>query len=110
MGYARPRLERLAGKLLQIRNALGLSQSEMWKLLGVEEDIPYTRISKYELGENEPPLYILLRYARAAKVPMEVLVDDELDLPETLPHTTNHEEIRRQFASRSKRAVKRKTR
>lgn len=110
MGYARPRPERLAEKLLQIRNALGLSQTEMWRRLGVEDEIPYNIISKYELGANEPPLQILLRYARVAKVPMEVLADDELDLPEKLPGTTDHEEIKRKFVTRSKRAVKRKAR
>lgn len=38
-------------------------------------------ISGYEPGEREPPLPVLLAYARLAKVPMKVLVDDELDLP-----------------------------
>ena len=37
--------ERLGEKLLQIRLALGLSQSEMLKRLGYEESLPYTRIS-----------------------------------------------------------------
>ena len=71
MGYARPRPKRLAEKLLQIRNALGLSQTEMWRRLGVEDDIPYKRISKYELDQNEPPLSVLLQYARVAGVHME---------------------------------------
>jgi predicted transcriptional regulator len=54
MGSARRRPERLAEKLKKIRNTLGLSQTELHKSLGVEEDIPYTRISDYELGKNEP--------------------------------------------------------
>ena len=45
---------------------------------------------------------ILLKYARAANVPMEVLVDDELDLPDKLPGTAKHEEIKRQYSSRGK--------
>jgi transcriptional regulator with XRE-family HTH domain len=85
MGTARQRSERLAEKLLQIRFALGLSQSEMVKRLDVEEMIVYNRISDYELGKREPPLPILLRYARAANVYVDVLIDDELDLPERLP-------------------------
>ena len=85
MGSARPRPERLAEKLLQIRTALGLSQTEMLHRLGVEDLIAYHSISKYELGKNEPPLMILLRYARVAGIQMEVLADDELDLPEKLP-------------------------
>ena len=102
MGYARPRPKRLAEKLLQIRNALGLSQTEMWRRLGVEDDIPYKRISKYELDQNEPPLSVLLQYARVAGVHMEALVDDELDLPDKLPGTTQHETIKRQYAPRRK--------
>lgn len=103
MGSVRPRPARLAEKLLQIRNALGISQPEMLRRLQAEEQIDYTTISKYELGKNEPPLMILLQYARVAGVPAEVLIDDELDLPEKLPGTTNHEEIRRKFAARRKR-------
>ena len=76
---------RLAGKLAQIRAALGLSQSGMMRRLGVEDQIDYTAISKYELGRNEPPLVILLQYARVAGVHMEDLVDDDLELPEKLP-------------------------
>ena len=102
MGYARPRPRRLAEKLLQIRNALGLSQTEMWRRLGVEDDIPYKRISKYELDQNEPPLSVLLQYARVAGIHMEALVDDELNLPDKLPGTTQHESIKRQYAPRRK--------
>ena len=108
MGYVRPKPERLAEKLLQIRNALGLPQTEMWRRLGLEDSVTYDRISKYETGKNEPPLTILLQYARIAGVPTEVLIDDELDLPDKLPGTTNHEEIKRKFASRRKRAGKTK--
>jgi transcriptional regulator with XRE-family HTH domain len=110
MGYARPKPERLAEKLRQIRVTLGLSQTEMHRRLGVEEMITYTQISKYESGLREPLLQILLQYARVASVPTEVLIDDDLDLPEKLPGTTDHEAIRRKFAGRSKRAVKNKVR
>lgn len=102
MGSARPRPARLAEKLLQIRNALGISQPEMLRRLQADEQIDYTTISKYELGKNEPPLMILLQYARVACVPTEVLIDDDLDLPEKLPGPTNHEDIKRKFAPRRK--------
>jgi transcriptional regulator with XRE-family HTH domain len=82
---ARMRQERLAEKLLQIRLALGLSQTEMLKRLGFEDQLDYKRISEYELGRNEPPLAVLLKYARVAGVHMEDLVDDEVDLPANLP-------------------------
>ncbi|HEY0544068.1 MAG TPA: helix-turn-helix transcriptional regulator [Pyrinomonadaceae bacterium] len=92
---ARPKPEYLAEKLLQIRTALGLSQNELIKRLGVGELIAQNTISEYELGKREPPLKILLQYARAANVTLEVLADDELDLPERLPSRTKHEGIRR---------------
>lgn len=102
MGHARRRPERLAEKLLQIRTSLGISQTEMHRRLDVEDEIPYTRISDYELDKTEPTLMVLLQYARAAGVPTEVLIDDELALPEKLPGPTDHEEIKRKFASRWK--------
>ncbi len=83
----KPRLkpERLAEKLRDIRLALGLSQAEMWRHLGVEDLIVFKQLSAYELGKREPPLIILLRYARAAGVSIDVLADDKLDLPAKLP-------------------------
>jgi transcriptional regulator with XRE-family HTH domain len=91
MGHARRRPERLAEKLKKIRNTLGLSQTELHKSLGVDEDIPYTRISDYELGKNEPTLLVLLEYARVAGVHLETIVHDGLDLPVKLPGTVKYE-------------------
>lgn len=85
MGTARPRPERLAEKLRQIRLALGLSQPEMLKRLGLEESMQYARISEYETGLREPSLLTLLAYSYVAGVHMEVLADDKLDLPAKLP-------------------------
>ncbi|HEV7375320.1 MAG TPA: helix-turn-helix transcriptional regulator [Pyrinomonadaceae bacterium] len=110
MGTARQKAQRLPEKLLQVRLALGVSQTEMLKRLDAVDMVAYNRISDYELGRREPPLPILLQYARVAGVPTEVLIDDELDLPEHLPGTANHEEIKRKFAARSKRTVKTKKR
>ena len=90
MGSARPRPKRLAEKLLQIRFGLGLSQRKMVKVLGVEDQIRYTSISNYELDKNEPPLGILLAYARTAQVHLEEIVDDEVDLPGKLPGTFDY--------------------
>ncbi|MDT4953464.1 MAG: Helix-turn-helix domain [Acidobacteriota bacterium] len=85
MGYVRRRPERLGEKLRQIRDALGLSQTEMLKRLEAEDLIAYSQISQYETGRREPPLTILLQYARAAGVSMETFADDDLDLPDKLP-------------------------
>ena len=77
MGSPRPRPKHLAEKLLQIRRSLGLSQPRLAKVLGVGA---YTDISKYEHDKNEPPLFVLLAYSRAADIPLEKIVDDELTL------------------------------
>ncbi len=102
MGNVRRRPKRLAEKLLQIRNALDLSQPEMLRRLGFEDRIDYTTISKYELDKNEPPLDILLQYARVAGVHMEDLVDDELDLPAKLPGNITHRGLKRKSTSRKR--------
>lgn len=78
MGHARRRPKRMAEKLRQIRTARGVSQKEMIKLLGVE--IPYKNISRYERDLSEPPLELLLAYARSANVTLEQIVDDDQDL------------------------------
>ncbi len=87
---ARLKPERLAGKLLQIRLSLGLSQTEMLKRLGFADVLKYHRISNYELGTGEPPLPVLLAYARIAKISTDVLIDDEMNLPAKLPATSKH--------------------
>jgi transcriptional regulator with XRE-family HTH domain len=86
--------EGLATKLLAIRERLDLSQAQMFRRLGVTRSRIYvSHISCYELGIREPPLDVLLQYARAAGVPMEVLVDDDLELPERLPSEVTQEWI-----------------
>jgi transcriptional regulator with XRE-family HTH domain len=88
--YPRRRQEHLHDKLLQVRLALGLSQNEMLRAIGAQDELSRTNISNYELGEREPPLFVLLGYARLAGVCLDVLVDDELDLPAKLPAKPKH--------------------
>lgn len=86
MGQAsRERPARLAEKLLRIRIALGLSQTGMIQRLGLTDRLSQFTISNFEHGAREPSLIVILKYARVAGVTVEVLIDDELDLPESLP-------------------------
>jgi len=82
MGKAkRMKPARLAEKLLQVRESLGLSQSEMVERLGFSDLFSRNYISAFELETREPPLPVLLAYARLAGISTDVLIDDELDLP-----------------------------
>jgi transcriptional regulator with XRE-family HTH domain len=74
----RPQPKRIAEKLLAIRRHLALSQTEMKERLHSVNH--YGRISEYELGRRVPTILTLLGYARAAKVPLEHIVDDEIEL------------------------------
>ena len=84
MGRAkRWRPKRLASKLAQIRTGLGLSQTELIGALGLKGKIIREEVSQFERGLREPPLPVLLRYARLIGSPIDVIVDDKLDLPRT---------------------------
>ena len=98
----RSRPKCLAAKLLQIRESLGLSQNGMIRHLRLREVISQNGISAFERGTREPPLPILLRYARVAGVWVDVLIDDELDLPESLPHSPKSEGVPRKQSSRKR--------
>jgi transcriptional regulator with XRE-family HTH domain len=74
----RPKPQFLAAKLLAIRQRLGVSQSEMLRLLNAQ--ISTARVSEYESGIREPNLLTLLAYSRAANIPVEQIIDDELTI------------------------------
>ena len=86
----RMQCQRLGEKLLQIRETLELSQTELLHRLGVQDRLIKQNVSSYEKGRTEPPLPVLLGYARLAGVCVEVLIDDELDLPKKLPVARPH--------------------
>jgi len=55
----------------------------MIKELAVKDEPLYpSGISEYERGKREPPLLVLLKYARLAGVSTDVLIDDKLKLPD----------------------------
>jgi transcriptional regulator with XRE-family HTH domain len=97
MGTPRQKPRRLAEKLLHIRKALNLSQNEMISRLGFSGELIQAHISAYERKhENRvPPMGVVLQYARCANVPMEMLVDDNLDLPDKLPAGAQTRKVQR---------------
>lgn len=99
-GRPHRRPKRLAEKLLQIRTALGLSQNELIQRLGLEDELVRAQISDFERGRRAPALPVILEYARAAGVYMDVLVDDELDLPNRLPSSPKHGGVGRRLSAK----------
>lgn len=96
----RPRPYRLHEKLRQIRQAYSLSQSEMVSRLGLTEELNPSDISAFERSpENkwsrEPALPHLLRYSRVAGINVEVLIDDDQDLPDKLTPDPMHGVVKR---------------
>jgi transcriptional regulator with XRE-family HTH domain len=87
----RPKL--LGKKLREIRLQLGLSQNEMLRSLGLEAEFSRSELSAYERGVREPPLQVLLSYSNTARVWLNVLVDDRLELPARLPSRDMHKGI-----------------
>lgn len=82
----RPAPKRLGEKLFAIRVALELSQTGIVERLDYRESPLYAaQISNFEQGKREPPLQLLLAYARLANIPLEILANDNLDLPDKLP-------------------------
>jgi hypothetical protein len=84
--------------------------------LGLTEDLNPSDISAFERDPDnkwsrEPSLPHLLRFARVAGVTVEVLIDDELELPEKLAPDPMHGLVRRSparvGAKKSKKGKKR---
>ena len=86
----------LGKKLKRIRTDLGFSQNEMLKNINLklekhkggilkrleiskENKLTRSSISGYELGTRMPPYYVVMAYAEAANVYLEVLYDDRVE-------------------------------
>ncbi len=91
---SRDRPNKLGKKLAQIRTYLGVSQDGLVRMLGLSAKLTRNDISKYERGMREPSLSVLLKYARAAKLNMEVLIDDKLEMPRTVSHSSRRSRIK----------------
>lgn len=83
MGSAsRPKPKHLAKKLKTIRERLELTEDQLIEKLDCSSIRLYrSSISRFESGLREPPLQVLLRYARLIGVSTDVLIDDEMDVP-----------------------------
>jgi hypothetical protein len=89
----RPRPEKLQEKVCEIRRKLASTQEEIAKSLikhGAEETTHSGYIADFETGKRAPSLPGVLAYARLIVLCADVLLDDEMDLPEKLPGKPKH--------------------
>ncbi len=84
---ARP--DKLAVKLVALRNSKNLSQNDLIRFLDLTNDLTQAEISAFERGVRLPPILVLLRYARKFEVNLEILIDDQMILK------NNHQNTRR---------------
>jgi transcriptional regulator with XRE-family HTH domain len=81
---SRTQPKRLKDKLKAIRSKMGITQQEMVSRLrsyAPNEFVDSGYISQFENGKREPSLPVLLAYSKLTGVSINVLVDDELELP-----------------------------
>lgn len=97
MGRARrSRPKKLQVKLCEIRSRLDITQEEMAQSLikyGAEKTTHSGYIADFETGKREPSLLGVLAYAKLIGVCADVLLDDELDLPEKLPRKLKNQSL-----------------
>lgn len=88
---------RLGEKFLQIRTALDLTQESMLARLELPTEITQSNISAYERGTKEPPIFVIMKYAKVANIWIDVLVEDALDLPSRIPSSRKHKGVRQKL-------------
>ena len=83
----RPQPKKLKKKLHNIRLKLEFTQDEMAKQLhkfGSERAVHSGYVADYESGKREPSLLVILAYAKLIGSSTDVLINDEIDLPDKL--------------------------
>lgn len=74
----RPQPKYLARKLRAIRETLEIGQAEMARQLGKVPGNPDgAMVSRFERGEREPNLFVIVAYARVAGINAQVIIDDD---------------------------------
>ena len=89
----RARPKHLQEKVIEIRKKLAITQDEMAARLiehGAEETTHSGYIADFETGKRAPSLLGVLAYAKLIGVCADVLLDDEMTLPEKLPSKPRH--------------------
>ena len=63
-------------RLKEARLALGISQRELGRRIGLSEDVVSSRVTRYELGTSEPDFVTASKLAKELGVPLAYLLAD----------------------------------
>jgi transcriptional regulator with XRE-family HTH domain len=63
-------------RLKKARLALGISQRELGRRIGLSEDVVSSRVTRYELGTSEPDFVTASKLAKELGVPLAYLLAD----------------------------------
>ena len=63
-------------RLKEARLALGISQRELGRRIGLSEDVVSSRVTRYELGTSEPDFTTASKLAKELGVPLAYLLAD----------------------------------
>lgn len=82
--FDRPVQNIVGRRIRSRRKELGWSQEKLGVAIGIDESSSRARISRYELGNHEPPLDTARNIAKALGVPLAYLYCEEKDVASLL--------------------------
>lgn len=95
-------------RLRQARLALGISQRELGRRIGLSEDVVSSRVTRYERGTSEPDFATAAQLAKELGVPLAYLLADNDALADVILAVSSMSPAeQRKIASELKAKVKR---
>lgn len=76
-------------RLKKARLALGISQRELGRRIGLSEDVVSNRVTRYELGTSEPDFETASKMAKELGVPLAYLLADNDALADIILSVAN---------------------
>ena len=76
-------------RLKKARLALGISQRELGRRIGLSEDVVSSRVTRYELGTSEPDFVTASKLAKELGVPLAYLLADNDALADIILAVSN---------------------
>lgn len=95
-------------RLKEARLALGISQRELGRRIGLSEDVVSSRVTRYELGTSEPDFATVGRLAKELGVPLAYLLADSDLLADIILSAANMSAVEQRKLAAELRAKVRK--